>query len=45
VEEAKAVGSKAGDVLVVDEMLALESEFIVFFPIASDGQDIVCAFY
>ena len=44
-EQAKAVGSKAWDVLVVDKVLSLESEFIVFFPVAADGQHVIGPFY
>ena len=43
-EEAKAVGSEAGDVLVVNEVLALEFEVIIFFPVAANRQNVIRAF-
>ena len=37
-EQAKAVGTEAGDVLVVDEVLALQVQFVVFLPVATNRQ-------
>ena len=44
VEQAKAVSSKAWDVLVVDKVLSFESQVIVFLPIAADGQNLIGSF-
>jgi hypothetical protein len=35
-EQAKAVRPKAGDILVVHEVLALEFERVIFVPVAID---------
>ena len=36
-EQTKAIGSEAGDVLVVNEVLALQAKFIILVPVAADG--------
>ena len=43
-EETEAIGSEAGDVLVVHKVLTLEAQDVVFFPVAANGQNLVCAF-
>ena len=43
-EQPEAVSSKARNILVVNEVLALESEVIIFIPVAADRQDVVRAF-
>ena len=43
-EEAEAIRTEAGYVLVVNEVLPLEVQFIIFTPIASNGQYIVGPF-
>ena len=43
VEQSKAVGAKAGDVLVVHEVLALQAQGVILAPVATDGQHGVLA--
>ena len=44
VEKTKAISPKSWDVLVVDKVLSLESQVIVFLPVAADGQHLVGPF-
>ena len=43
-EKAKAVRAKTRDVLIVNKMLSLESEVVIFFPVPADGQNIIGSF-
>jgi hypothetical protein len=44
-EQAEAVGSEAGDVLVVNKVLALDSEGVLLVPVPPNRQDIIASFY
>jgi len=43
VDEAKAVGTEAGDVVVLNDVVALDVEDIFLFPVAVDRQHFTCA--
>ena len=45
VEKTKAISPESWDVLVVDKVLSLESQVIVFLPVAANGQHLVGPFY
>ena len=45
VEKTKAISPESWDVLVVDKVLSLESQVIIFLPVAAHGQHLVGPFY